>query len=579
MNMKFKNRIFSLLLLIGFIIIPLMQNIDNSTANLPNDDFLEENDISGSASTVDIGQIDNLIQNDDDWYKIYVAPSQVGYNLTVKIDFIHNWNNMDLYIYDAALTLLDSGTTNYSPESVRVAPLSAGWYYFKVVGYNNHIEYDMDIALSHDWIGDDWGEPNDYWKNPTTLKTNNINYTYTSMKSYDSDFFKLKVAQGDFVRVSVFNQTLNSLLTLSFSYANNNSLITNTWWWQSSTEIRLTLTAASTTSIIINITGAFGVLYNVYFEHTLADDFYEDNDNHSNAALLEHSDKNYADLILKDSDWFNIPIQAGETLKINLTYNSIYASSINLRLCDGSGTTIKLSTQASASEENITIFAPHFANYSLCIDGSSAGYLYNLLIRIDGATDDIYDQDGGNDGPNGAVNITNLLTLNDLFLYKATTAEEDWYSIYLKLGDTIKIDIEFLTTDSDIDVEFLDDDGYALLNKSSGTTGQKSISFQVNQTDSYYVVIKHGALGYFHVFYNMSITVTPGTLPTGTTVTNSNTTSGTNTNSTSGTNTGGENAPTDDFFGVPGYNVGILFSLMLISSVSIILIIKQRVKL
>ena len=99
---------------------------------IPEDDALEDNDASGTATTLaPTGTYSGLVGLDDDWYRVWVKEEDT---LTARIDLNSSEGDLDLYLYAPdAVTLLDSSITTGSLEIASFTASSTGHHFLLVV--------------------------------------------------------------------------------------------------------------------------------------------------------------------------------------------------------------------------------------------------------------------------------------------------------------------------------------------------------------------------------------------------------------------------------------------------------------
>ena len=113
------------------------------------DDVYEDNDSPASAVALSAGSYE-LYCADEDWFIIHLGCFDT---LDVTIEFNSSLANLDLYLYDDELSLMDHSTGNYSGiESVLYTARDGGDYYICVRPMAGSAGYNMDISISHNEI-------------------------------------------------------------------------------------------------------------------------------------------------------------------------------------------------------------------------------------------------------------------------------------------------------------------------------------------------------------------------------------------------------------------------------------------
>eukprot|EP00055_Hartaetosiga_balthica_P012481 m.60719 g.60719 ORF g.60719 m.60719 type:complete len:522 (+) comp7960_c1_seq1:397-1962(+) len=99
------------------------------------DDDFEQNDSAGSATIVDVSTISTsklfLCPGDKDVFKISVC--NPGKKMDVTINFVNQDGNLDLYLYNSNLDIIDSSTSEADKEEVSMKT-TLNTYYVNVVG-------------------------------------------------------------------------------------------------------------------------------------------------------------------------------------------------------------------------------------------------------------------------------------------------------------------------------------------------------------------------------------------------------------------------------------------------------------
>src|SRR5205823_1292048 len=103
------------------------------------DDAYEDNDTRATAS--DLGTLPGPVRTvaglrlrDDDWFRFATTADGLAGD-SVRIDFVHAQDDLDMALYDAAGTLLASSSGVTNSETIALADRPAGTYYLRVYGY------------------------------------------------------------------------------------------------------------------------------------------------------------------------------------------------------------------------------------------------------------------------------------------------------------------------------------------------------------------------------------------------------------------------------------------------------------
>lgn len=110
---------------------------------------IQENDEFAKAVEIAVGSsfLNDLRAYDEDWYWIQL---ESGEKLTVEMDLVHNYGDLDLQLYDANETLLESSTSSTNQEVVKTPWVNnTSFYYLRVYGAGGEVNsYSLDLQLS-----------------------------------------------------------------------------------------------------------------------------------------------------------------------------------------------------------------------------------------------------------------------------------------------------------------------------------------------------------------------------------------------------------------------------------------------
>ncbi|MEW6358544.1 MAG: FG-GAP-like repeat-containing protein [Planctomycetota bacterium] len=95
-----------------------------------------------------------------DWFRFEITQAAMAGN-QARIDFLHSQGDLDLYLYNASGTLLQSSAGVGNSETMSLAGLAAGAYYVEVRGYNGATNPDYTLTIDVPGIAYDWAEVND----------------------------------------------------------------------------------------------------------------------------------------------------------------------------------------------------------------------------------------------------------------------------------------------------------------------------------------------------------------------------------------------------------------------------------
>lgn len=183
---------------------------------LPTDSY-ESNDTRPTASTAFLnGGSGNAVistSTDDDWFKIDLNHTGTTAD-KVRINFSHSAGDIDLFLYNAAGTLLKCSRGVTNTEELNLSGYLAGTYYVKVEGYNGATgAYSINVSLASAPVGlaadgyDSGTTNNNSFDTAVDLRTlsgaNSVGSNLTIHSSSDVDYYKFTIAERGGVNDSI----------------------------------------------------------------------------------------------------------------------------------------------------------------------------------------------------------------------------------------------------------------------------------------------------------------------------------------------------------------------------------------
>jgi hypothetical protein len=220
------------------------------------------------------------------------------------------------------------------------------------------------------------------------------------------------------------------------------------------------------------------MIVNPLFAANVTDDSYEDNDDENHTAAITPGTY---ELMLLDPDWFTIEIGAGNTLAV---YCYFFADDdYDLYIYDN----------ATGDELGYSWYAnPEYCQYTAEEDMVIAIYVdpyyvtdpeYTLRIReMIPIPDDQYEDN--NFLPDAAALPAESATYEDLVCYEA-----DFFSMDLKEGQILDVDLIFNTTECDLDLTILNEDGTIVTGSYLHGDNTESISYNITASGTYYIKV------------------------------------------------------------------------------------------
>jgi hypothetical protein len=306
------------------------------------DDSFEENDTESAAAPVAAGFFPSLVTcpADDDYYEI---PLAVGDTIDVALVFGDAEGDIDLELIDPFGTLVESSTTTTDDEAVSHVATSAGIYLIHVslfadAGPLEGNTYDMDITVTLAPCVDDAFEENDTSAAAAVVPgglTTGLQACPT-----DDDWYSVFLAIGDTIAVDALfthaegdidMELLDPALTEvddSTSTSDDESVGPYVATAAGDHFIRVFLSADSG-----SVAGNAYALDVTLSLATCADDAFEDNDTESAASPITAGSFTSLGACPSDDDFYSIPLAAGDTIDVDLTFFTVEGD-IDLQLLD-----------------------------------------------------------------------------------------------------------------------------------------------------------------------------------------------------------------------------------------------------
>lgn len=406
-------------------------------SNIPYDDTYEENDFDWEAYYLLPFAAQWLpfgpgIQQDDDWYEIYLDPGEE--RIYVELSFSNILGDIDLEVYywDGGIFTLLGGSYSYDDyESIdTIAPWS-GFYYIKVSGANWGNSYDLwweDLNPGGGGGVDDGFEDNDDFYNPSWINPNY--YPDLRIVDYDEDWFSLFLNSGDNIEVYIYFDHYEGDLELEL-YDPNNNLKIGSYSVDYEEKIKYTADMSGDWRIrVFHASGDSRVHYDLdIWLNGGGDDQYEENDLAVDAYDLTSHDGLLLIGVQFDLDWYKFDIGEGiNNLVIELNYD-VSAGDIYVELIDSFSRTVGQGNMGNG-HEYFEVSNPASGTYYIRIDGWNNGNWYDLYWSTGGQVyhgDDFYERNNDMEEAYGLWDDerTWLSDIGGL----AVQGDDDWYMI------------------------------------------------------------------------------------------------------------------------------------------------------
>ena len=206
-----------------------------------------------------------------------------------------------------------------------------------------------------------------------------------------------------------------------------------------------------------------------------------------------------------DTDMFKIDCEAGATLIVEVYFDE--DDDIDIAIYDSAEDEISHSWYDNPEMVQTQPAADGYIYIEIYPYAVSA-YWYEMVITYyPPLVDDDYDDDYGNDA---AVNATALTAGNYTDL---VCLDYDWYSMELNKGETINVVLEFNQSYCDLDIRIYF--GEKLVSGALTHEDHETVSYDVKETGTYYIVVVPFHLGPENLEYDLSLTITdsPSSIP------------------------------------------------------------------
>ncbi len=429
-----------------------------------NDAFVDATPIAKHASN---GMLAYL---DDDFYNVTLA---AGDNLSIYVQTFSTLSSGRLYVtlYAIDQTTVISSCSISTGSTGEIALLSApapGGYYIRVNGtadtWGNYTLVARDIY-------DDSYEDNDAFETAPFLAKG---ISYANFALLDDDFFNVTMAEGENLTVQLSRSSGSGSGTFNVSFiAPDQVTILQSVAIAAGYSGELVLTAAATAGTYhLRVHRSDDYTQNYLSNYSLSlrnfyDDLFEENDVLGTGPYVTKG-TTYNNLALRDDDYYNISLQAGDNISIRVGRGSNVPGQFYIHLFDPDARLLQSQVVAYNSfyysEDPLNpltyvaeVFLPDVAvtgTYYLLVNKTADGAgNYSLTLRD--LPDDPLEPD---DTIGGAVAVSKGDYYRDLQLY-----DDDYYSILLPTSANLSIIVTRIIYDSVFNLYLLDTDGTSIL--------------------------------------------------------------------------------------------------------------------
>ncbi|MEB3884535.1 clostripain-related cysteine peptidase, partial [Lyngbya sp. CCY1209] len=514
------------------------------------DDRLEENDSLESAWPLGVLQGVNFIENgavltalDDDWYQFEMTGTG-GANHAVTINFIDDFGDLDLELYDANNSPLNGSYSVTDNETVSLEGLAPGVYYAHVYGYAGaENDYTLTINAPGDDTGVGVGSDDSYESNNSRETASDLRElrglnTYSNLViapppagevEYDwYEFEMLDEAQvGDEIRINFTDDFGDLDLEL---FDGNGNYIDGSYSVSDEESISLAYLDAGNYYIsVYGFDGASNPNYTLTIDapdapsedddaNTITGpDGYESNDSLT-AATLVRDNSTISGLNIHEAgnaDWFRFDLAEmgnfGDFVQVDGFNHG--DGDIDIELYDQTGA---FPLRQSAGVGNVE---------TIYLDGLAPDTYYVKVFGYDGATSPGYQLTvdaplEGSSSPGTGISPDRFEENNTqatAYLFGSrdvgeddltlTEGDTDWFQFRPSSNGTVEVSLDFNHAEGDVDLRVYDSE--SLLGTSEGTTNEEWVTFEGTADSDYWVEV----YGYEEVSnpeYSLNITTVGG---------------------------------------------------------------------
>ena len=448
------------------------------------DDALEDNDDEFNAVAISSGFFSSLTScpTDEDWY---VASVDVGGEILADIFFDDEQGDIDAELIDPSGAVVDSASSSDDDEQLGPWPvLTSGDHLIRVFLYDDGgdlpgNDYSLDASIMGPCI-DDAFEEDDNPLSATPIVDGN--YAGLSSCPFDEDWFAIDLTTGDDLLVDVFYAAAEGELDVAL-FDPSSTIVTAATSTSSGGQLGpYTALVDGTFGLRVQLDSDAGnnfgnSPYSMDVSVNLAvclDDVWENNDTDASASVVTGGVYNGIDICPADEDWFAVEALIGDSLSVQLGFEHAYGD-VDMELYDPDLLLLDVSTSTTDDEAvgPAPVLVPGYHLVRIWLAGEAdldPGNDYDMTVNhwiascIDDASED-NDSDlqtaPGYDGP-----LPNLMSC---------PSDEDWFASPMLINDTLGVDLTFLHSEGDIDVEILDP-SLAPRGSSTSVTDDESIA-------------------------------------------------------------------------------------------------------
>lgn len=435
--------------------------------------------------------------NDGDYYKFSinqpnVTQVQVAFTgLGVSSDYLtYRLTRLDGSFVDFFTTNADNPadqtyvlTINNPEDTEYLIYVEAAQDIGYLTAYDFSVTLVTGLSIIPGAVEDNY-EQNDRFDEPFDISDNEGAWL-TSVDGYgalfDADWYRINVPNGA-AHLEVIARSDSSLGNIEIYVTTENGLVRQQSLEGGDTEV-ISWNNPDTGPLSIAVVGdRNGNRYNLFWEVTLPEDNYEENDVRLDAFDIIGQERRLLSKldgsgIQNDEDWYRIEVDASTAeLRVNTTFTHADGD-IDIELYNDAGYIVARAT-SSTNDESLVLPSPAPGTYYIRVYYGNAGNEYDLtwaaltaaeLNEINAGDDNYEDNDTDGEAYPLTADDSRLSNLLDFGLQ----FDDDWYAITVG-DDNFGLFVECLFDDSegDIDLEIYDDFGTPIVRRDSVTDNE-----------------------------------------------------------------------------------------------------------
>ncbi len=455
--------------------------------------------LTGSASG-------RICPGDVDWFEV---STEAGCVLSFSLDFTHALGDLDFYLWDAALSLLDLAVSESDDEHLVHVASSSGDLYLQIVGYQA-AENDYVLAMSATCPdepptcpGDDVFEPND---TPTTAAPLNLFDTMLSgvVCEGDEDWFSLFGFDACVVQVGLDFAHTDGDLDL-WLYDPSGALVNASYGVVDGEAFTHHVGADGYYSVLVDGHSGASAAYELAVTQRCdltppqdcardGDDRLEPDDGPAEASALNPFATVVRAIVCPDDDdWFVADLARGCVLEALLDFDPATAD-LDLVFLDGAGGLVGLSASSDDVERQTWIADADGPLYVVVAGWEGASGPYTLSTWTTCPDDDTPPTCPGDDHfePNDTPGAAFALNDGETTV-TATACDPDWWAVDVEAGCWFSATVDFVHAEGDLDVGLFD--GGTLVDWGVGVQDRESLSYIASSASRLDLVVLPFAAG------------------------------------------------------------------------------------